>query len=230
MKRSAAFFCLSLLTAGLSLAQTFSFSPGKTHSITINFQEASYDGITFTNISSLKQGANWTLLSKDTLPDCGFGMCSSGYCWTNVPLTGKFPMVDTGDIGWLKLHCYSGTTNGTNKLVFLFDDGNVQYDTLTFFIHISSVAGIGTNGSASSPSPFRITSNTGSSLEAFVSALPAPGATFSVASITGAVVLEQEARQGENLLNTSGLANGLYLLTYRDAKGVHTKKFVKAGA
>ncbi len=213
------------VTAMNGAAQNFSLSPGKVHSQTLNINDQTYDGITFTNITNIKLTLNWTLIEMDTLADSYFTMCSSGFCWLGMPKAGSFPSIDTGQTGWLFLHSYSGNITGTNTIRYLVDDGNSQYDTLTFFIHVVNMTGVEKNTSSDA---LKIISATGEpELRLLIKEGATAGATLSVTSLTGSTLLKRAAVKGENRISLDPISSGIYFITYSSSEGSFTKKFVK---
>ena len=60
----------------------------------------------------------------------------------------------------------------------------------------------------------------------YISSL-ADNSSISIADITGKQVAAYRANTVQNGVSISSLSTGLYIITVKDAEGIHTAKFVK---
>lgn len=134
---------VSLIFSINSFSQSFSFDSGKTYTVNLPNDEIAYfDGIYFTNISGTILNLTWELALKDTLDDCEFYVCNNGECLGRLPSTGTMAPIAAGEKGFLKLHMFTGATNGTNKIKYVLKNGATQIDTMLFIINVGTPTGM----------------------------------------------------------------------------------------
>ncbi len=125
-----------------AIAQTYSFTPSQTYLAVVDTNQLNFNGIEITNTGSQNLDLTWKLILKDTLIDSEFDLCNSGICFNTLPVSGAMPTLLPGDIGWLKLHMFSGKTMGINTIKYVLKNGTTQVDTLTFIISVGGVTAI----------------------------------------------------------------------------------------
>lgn len=126
-------------------AQSYSFNPGKIYNAVVDTSQLNYNGIEIQNTGSTNLNFTWELLSKDTLIDSEFDLCNSGICFNNLPQNGTMPTILPGQIGYLKIHMFSGRTLGVNTVKYLIKNAVLStVDTLTFNIYVGNPTGLKT--------------------------------------------------------------------------------------
>lgn len=136
-----ALYCF--LTQTKLVAQNYTFNPGTNFIAAMDTNQLNYDGIRITNTGTTDLDFTWELLLKDTLIDCEFDLCNSGICFNNLPETGIMPTIIPGQQGHLKLHMFSGQSEGINTIKYVLKNSNLSSsDTLTFIINVGNVTGL----------------------------------------------------------------------------------------
>lgn len=143
-------FCISksvvLLFLLLQLkvfAQNYVLSPGKVFTANLDTNQLNYNGIRITNTGTTDLDFTWELILKDTLTDCEFDLCNSGICFNNLPETGVMPTLMPGQVGYLKMHMFSGQTNGVNTIKYVLKNASLlSSDTLTYLITVGNATTI----------------------------------------------------------------------------------------
>jgi hypothetical protein len=124
-------------------AQSYSFSPGKIYIAVVDTSQLNYNGIEVQNTGPTNLNFTWELLSKDTLIDSEFDLCNSGICFNNLPYNGVMPTILPGQIGYLKMHMFSGRTLGINTVKYVLKNALLStVDTLTFIINVGNPTGL----------------------------------------------------------------------------------------
>ena len=124
-------------------AQNYVFSPGKVFTANLDTNQLNFNGIRITNTGTTDLDFTWELILKDTLTDCEFDLCNSGICYNNLPQTGVMPAIPPGQAGFLKLHMFSGLTNGVNTIKYVLNNAALlSSDTLTFLITVGTATTI----------------------------------------------------------------------------------------
>jgi len=124
-------------------AQSYSFSPGKIYNAVVDTSQLNYNGIEVQNTGTTNLNFTWELLLKDTLIDSEFDLCNSGICFNNLPYSGVMPTIPPGQIGFLKMHMFSGRIIGVNTIKYLLKNALLStVDTLTFIITVGNPTGL----------------------------------------------------------------------------------------
>lgn len=142
LKVSLGLILLAVLCNYKTKAQTYSFTPGRSYLAVVDTNQLNFNGIEITNTGSQNLDLTWALILKDTLIDSEFDLCNSGVCFNTLPVSGALPTLLPGNIGWLKLHMFSGKTMGINTIKYVLKNGTTQVDTLTFIINVGGVTAI----------------------------------------------------------------------------------------
>ncbi len=134
-------FCILFQTKVVS--QNYTLNPGKTFIAFVDTNQINYNGIEIYNVSTIDLDFTWELISKDTLIDCEFDLCNSGICFIDLPVNGVMPTIVPGQKGFLKMHMFSGQTNGVNTIKYVLKNAALSLsDTLTFIINVGDVTGL----------------------------------------------------------------------------------------
>ncbi|MFZ4741151.1 MAG: hypothetical protein ACOYLE_08290 [Bacteroidales bacterium] len=114
----------------------FSFSPSTTLSVSLRSNLMKYDSIHISNNSNDTLYLNWNLLQYDSIGGTYIDFCSSGYCWSGVPVSGIFPPIPPGGFGWAGVHFWTGNHQGncTAKIYVYQQNHPENGDTLTYFL------------------------------------------------------------------------------------------------
>ncbi len=142
LKLSLSLILLIVLCNHNTIGQTYSFTPSQNYLAVVDTNQLNFNGIEITNTGSQNLDLTWELILKDTLIDSEFDLCNSGICFNTLPVSGAMPTLFPGDIGWLKLHMFSGKTMGINTIKYVLKNGTTQVDTLTFIINVGGVTAI----------------------------------------------------------------------------------------
>ena len=136
-------FLVSLAMQTQGISQSFSFTPSRTFNAVVDTSQLNYNGIEIQNTGSTNLNFTWELLSKDTLIDSEFDLCNSGICFNNLPNNGIMPTILPGQVGFLKMHMFSGRTLGVNTIKYLLKNAVLStVDTLTFIINVGNITGL----------------------------------------------------------------------------------------
>lgn len=211
------------------LAQDYSFSPGKTFYAAVDYNQLNYNGIEITNNTTFDLNFSWELLLKDTLVDCEFDLCNSGICFDNLAPSGNMPTISPSEVGYLKMHMFSGLTNGINTIKYVLRNNlNSSIDTLTFIVVVGELTGIQSfkkldaNNIALFPNP------TSNETALTVSLVNESNISVSIINNVGQVVFVNSAtlNAGSNVLNidTKQFAAGIYNVVISTNNGSVTKK------
>lgn len=222
------FFLVSFLTHTKLSAQNYTLSPGKTFVIAMDTNQLNYNGIRINNISSNDQDFTWELLLKDTLMDCEFDLCNSGICFNNLPETGTMPTITPGTQGFLKMHMFTGQTNGINTIKYVLKNAALaSSDTLTFIINVGNSTGLKNYNEES----FKATvypNPTNDETTIFISSVDQSEVTVSVVNNVGQIIYSrlETLNKGSDkvILDTKNLVTGLYSIVITAEKGSVTKK------
>ena len=208
MKLRSYIFIIGVFLTGFCSAQTYSFLNGTTYSVTLDTSVLFYTkGIELTNTGTVNLNLSWELTYKDTLNDCRFELCNSGQCYNNLPLSGNMPVVNPGNIGFLKMHVFTGKTQGRNVVKYVLKNGASQIDTLTFVAYVAIASGLP-----------ELKNN---SQEIFIYPSPAVGfvnisgikpynTEIQVFNVTGHTVLHYPLNEQKNRIDTHNLPSGIY--------------------
>jgi hypothetical protein len=142
LKASLSLILLAVLCHYKTIGQTYSFTPSQNFLAVVDTNQLNFNGIEITNTGCQNLDLTWELIFKDTLLDSEFDLCNSGICFNTLPVSGAMPTLLPGDIGWLKLHMFSGKTMGRNTIKYVLKNGTTQVDTLTFIIDVGGVTAI----------------------------------------------------------------------------------------
>lgn len=142
LKVALSLMLLTVLCNYKTKAQTYSFTPGRSYLAVVDTNQLNFNGIEITNTGSQNLDLTWELILKDTLIDSEFDLCNSGVCFNTLPVSGAMLTLLPGNIGWLKLHMFSGKTMGRNTIKYVLRNGITQIDTLTFIIDVGTVTAI----------------------------------------------------------------------------------------
>lgn len=224
MKKNRRYFKIKALIMSVALffsfnsfAQSFSFDNGKTYTVNlVNNETAYFDGIYFTNISGAILNLTWELTLKDTLNDCEFYVCNNGECLGRLPKNGTMAPIASGEKGFLKLHMFTGATNGTNKIKYVLKNGATQIDTMLFIINVGGPTGINQMKETKSQVSLFPNPCSNQTTISFRSMQQKQGTVYLTNEI-GQVVLKEthEFEKGNNLINfnTQPLKTGHYIVT-----------------
>lgn len=120
-------------------AQNYILSPSKNFIAIVDTNQLNYDGIEIINTGTISLDFSWELLLKDTLIDSEFDLCNSGICFNTLPVNGIMPTILPGQIGFLKMHMFSGKTEGVNTIKYILKNAFLSTaDTLTYIINIGN--------------------------------------------------------------------------------------------
>ncbi|MBC7696071.1 MAG: T9SS type A sorting domain-containing protein [Burkholderiales bacterium] len=224
----ALFTVFSYLTHVKLSAQNYTFSPGKTFIMAVDTSQLNYNGIRITNTSSTDLDFTWELLLKDTLIDCEFDLCNSGICFNNLPESGAMPSIMPGTQGFLKMHMFSGQSNGINTIKYVLKNAALaSSDTLTFLINVGNTTGLINYNEASIkatiyPNPTvnetAVTIDLADQLDVTVNVLNGVGQVVYHSMVT------LNASLNKITLDTEKFASGLYNVVIASEKGSVTKK------
>ena len=131
-----------VLLCNKMVGQNYTFNPGTLFTAMVDTSQLNFNGIEITNTSAQNLNLSWELALKDTLLDSEFDLCNSGACFNTLPANGAMATITPGQKGWLKLHMFSGKTNGLNTIKYVLKNGTVQTDTLTFKIYVGNTTGV----------------------------------------------------------------------------------------
>ncbi len=223
MKKILALFVTVLAAGNISFSQNYTFDPSsKQLVINLPLNDSDFKGIYFKNVSSSPLTLNWTLLSTNTLSDCMFGMCASGNCLNGIPATGTFPILQASDTGWVKLHCFTGNTPGTNVIKILVGESQKTMDTLTFIITVSPT-GIKEQKHKLSFDVFPNPASDKISLK--LQDQQVRSGELQVYNLSGETVMQQTLTNGS--IDIRSLAPGLYFLRLRSGEKLYSTRFLK---
>lgn len=211
------------------VAQSYTFSPSKNFTASVDTSELNYNGIYITNTGVTDLDFTWELFLNDTLIDCEFDLCNSGICFSYLPITGSLPKILPTQQGFLKLHMFSGRTTGVNTIKYILKNSILSSsDTLTFKINVGDVTGLNELQNIKDvtlyPNPSSkqtsIHLTLGESSLITVNAINALGETVSVATTiysTGSHSID---------FNTENWASGIYSIQLISPNGHISKKLV----
>jgi len=136
----AIFFVLLFLFNQTNIvSQNYVLSPGKNFTATVDTSQLNYNGIEIINTGTISLDFTWELLLKDTLIDSEFDLCNSGICFNTLPVNGIMPTITPGQIGFLKMHMFSGKTEGVNTIKYILKNAFLaKADTLTYVINVGN--------------------------------------------------------------------------------------------
>jgi len=225
MKKSA----LKILVVAISLlfmakvnAQSYSLTSGNVFTINMGLNNVQFDGLEWTNISSQILVLNWQTIEIDTVPGSSFHLCASGECYIGMPDTGSYFYFPTlpGQIGWMKFHIWTGSTPGVSKLrAYIYEASAPNSgDTLTFIVNINQANGIEQNKSNESfavyPNPADEKLIIDFAQYSFDELID-----VSILNELGQLVHSDKISKAEkNKVNTSFLANGMYIVQFTNHK------------
>jgi hypothetical protein len=230
MKQNRIFLFLGFLLGGIGMySQTYTFSPSNVFYTHLDTSELVYRGIEITNTGSTNLDLTWELILKDTLLDSEFDLCNSGICFNTLPVSGVMPTMHPGEVGFLKMHMFSGRTMGLNTIKYILKNGSTRIDTLTYFVTVGNITGIKNINNLKDkvvvfPNP--------ASTEAFIrlDLVSLSEVSVSVLNVFGQTI--QSEKQigvfGENKipLNTKSLSNGIYSIIIKTVNGELTTKLI----
>lgn len=122
-----------------SVAQNYTLSPGKNFTATVDTNQLNYNGIEIINTGTTNLDFTWELLLKDTLIDSEFDLCNSGICFNTLPVNGSMPSIVPGQVGFLKMHMFSGKIEGVNTIKYILKNAFYSTsDTLTYVINVGN--------------------------------------------------------------------------------------------
>jgi len=229
LKYSAVLIALFCLLTQIKLtAQSYAFSPGKTYVTSVDTSQLNYNGIIITNTGTSNLDFTWDLLLKDTLIDSEFDLCNSGICFNTLPESGIMPTINPGQQGHLKLHMFSGQTNGTNTIKYILKNAALSSsDTLTFIINVGDVTGL-FDAKKSNIKTSLYPNPAVNETTVAIDLISPSNVTVSVLNTIGVVVYKYASalNAGSNALHldTQNFAAGIYNVVISSANGSVTKK------
>ncbi len=218
---------LAVLCNHNAIGQTYSFTPSQNYIAVVDTNQLNFNGIEITNTGSQNLDLTWELILKDTLIDSEFDLCNSGICFNTLPVSGAMPTLFPGDIGWLKLHMFSGKTMGINTIKYVLKNGTTQVDTLTFIINVGGVTAIEEIKNVKDkavvyPNP------SSSETTVQLNLLESSAVTFMSLNPLGQCIYKETAKYnaGFNSINldVKDYPSGIYTLIISNKNGVITKK------
>lgn len=218
----------SFLTQAKLSAQNYTFSPGKDFVFAMDTSQLNYNGIRITNTSTVDLDFTWELLLKDTLIDCEFDLCNSGICFNNLPETGIMPTITPGTQGYLKMHMFSGQTNGTNTIKYVLKNATLSSsDTLTYIINVGTTTGL-KNYNVSTIKANIYPNPTADETTLLISLVDQSKVAVTVMDNIGQIVYQkaETLNAGTNTftIDTRNYASGLYNVVIASKKGTVSKK------
>lgn len=208
MKLRNYIFIIGAFFSSFCTAQTYSFINGTTYSVTLDTSVLFYTkGIELTNTGTVNLNLTWDLTFKDTLNDCRFELCNSGECYNNLPLSGNLPVVAPGNIGFLKMHVFTGKTPGRNVVKYVLKNGTSQIDTLTFIAYVAFASGVPEIKNNSQdillyPNP---------ATDYFIIKGIKPANTkIEVLNVEGKAIMKKALLEQNNRIETGNLSSGIY--------------------
>lgn len=214
------------------VAQSYSLNPGKTFTAIVDTNQLNYNGIEIINTGTTNLDFTWELLLKDTLIDSEFDLCNSGICFNTLPVNGIMPTILSSEIGFLKLHMFSGKTEGVNTIKYILKNSLLSTaDTLTFIITVGNqITSLQSQKALNNkiilyPNPAKDNINLSLELVEMTSV------KVCIYNAVGHLVFENSeiksvVGHNEVNINTSDLASGIYSVLILTNNGVINQKLV----
>lgn len=208
--------------------QNYTFSPDKNFISSMDTSQLNYNGIKITNTGTTDLDFTWELLLKDTLTDCEFDLCNSGICFNNLPDYGIMPTITPGAQGHLKLHMFSGQTNGINTIKYVLKNATLaSSDTLTFIINVGTSTGL-KNYHEASINAIIYPNPTSNETDVLIGLVDQSDVAVTVMNNVGQLVYQntETLNAGSNTLkiDARNYVSGLYTIVITSEKGSVTKK------
>jgi hypothetical protein len=216
-----------LLLIGIRTDAQYSFSPSTKLIINQSYNNLSYDSIHIANLSADTLNLNWNLIAYDSSGGTYLDFCASGECFLGFPLSGSFPSIAPGGIGWAGAHFWTGSVPATSTAkIWVYPQGDPAHgDTLTFILHAQHGSGLDDISHANdemkiypNPSPGFIILNI---------AETAIDTRVDVLNTCGQLMLSKDiSNQTSISLDLTHRAKGLYFIKVQSGSGIVLSKVV----
>ncbi len=133
-------FLLLFFAASFAVAQSYTITPGKVYSATIETNEPTTMQIDFNNTDTNSIVLDWVQLSNTFHANWSAVFCDYGNCWPSIPASGSMTNVPGNGKGFFKLTINAGTFIWSGSVSLTVQQPGFPLDTVTF--NVTSIVGV----------------------------------------------------------------------------------------